>query len=194
MISVLGVWLLAAGYVVVALFFTVQRLLRRTEAAKSLKGGAYDEGSTLLIGSATGLAILLPLVLDFFGTEVFSITLAGGLFALGVMALGFAIRAWAAAALGRYYTSTLTTARGQGVVTTGPYSLLRHPGYLGSILLWTGFGALSANLILLFVIPILFVSVYVVRIGVEERMLIRELGEDYKLYMRRTYRLIPYVY
>ena len=122
---------------------------------------------------------------------VFSITLAEGLLSLGVMALGFALRAWAAAALGRHYTSTLTTTKSQETVTTGPCALLRNPGYLGSIFLWTGFGALSANFILLFVIPISFVSVYVIKIGVEERMLTMEFGEDYILYMRRTHRLIP---
>ena len=192
--TTLGVWLLAAGYLVVACFFAAQRLLRRTESARSLRGGTYDRGSTLLVGSATGLAIVLPLPLGFFGVAAFPVTLPEGLVALGVMVLGLGIRVWAAAALGRYYTSTLTTVEGQSVVTTGPYALLRHPGYLGSILLWTGFAALSFNLVLLFAVPLMFVAVYSVRMGAEETMLARELGEDYVLYMRKTRRLIPYVY
>ena len=32
------------------------------------------------------------------------------------------------------------------------------------------------------------------RIGIEERMLVEEFGAEYEEYMRRTKKLIPYVY
>ena len=83
---------------------------------------------------------------------------------------------------------------GQKAVTTGPYALVRHPGYLGEIMIWTGFAVLSSNLALFFLLPTMFVAVYLYRISVEERMLVRELGDDYVRYQRRTHRLIPSVY
>jgi len=80
------------------------------------------------------------------------------------------------------------------VVTAGPYAFVRHPGYLGEIMIWTGFAVVSSNLVLFFLLPAMFVAVYLYRISVEERMLVKELGDDYVRYRRRTRRLIPSAY
>ena len=178
--------MLLSGYVMIIAFFVVQRPLRRTGAAKSFKGGAYDRGNMLLVGSATGLGLCFPIVMALLGVAVFPIDLVDGLVALAVMTLGVIVRVWAAVTLGEYYTTTLTMAEGQKVVTNGPYSRIRHPGYLGEILLWAGFGVLSSDLILVFVIPIMFAAVYLYRIAAEERMLVKELGDDYVQYQRKT--------
>jgi len=83
---------------------------------------------------------------------------------------------------------------GQKVITSGPYAFVRHPGYLGEIMIWTGFAVVSSNLILFFLLPAMFVAVYLYRISVEERMLVKELGDDYVRYQHRTHKLIPLVY
>lgn len=194
MISTLGLWFLLAGYLVTTSFFVVQRLLRKTEGAKSFRGGAFDRGNMLLIGSATGVGLWLPIIADGLGIGVFQITLVEGLAALAVMALGFGLRVWAAVSLGEYYTTALVTTEHQEVVTSGPYARIRHPGYLGEILMWTGFGVLSSNLVLVFLLPVMFLAVYLYRISSEERMLVGELGDDYVQYQKRTRKLIPSVY
>ena len=194
MISALSLWFLLTGYVVMVAFFVIQRLLRRTESAKSFHGGAFDRGNMLLIGGATGTGLLLPIVVDLLGVATFPIGLADGLVALALMTLGVGIRIWAAITLGRFYTTTLMITEGHRVVTNGPYSRIRHPGYLGEMLLWTGFGILSSDLITALLLPMLFVAAYLYRISVEERMLTQELGDDYVQYRRRTRKLIPFVY
>lgn len=83
---------------------------------------------------------------------------------------------------------------GHKVVTTGPYARIRHPAYLGVILLWLGFGVLSGNLAIALFFPVVFVGVYLYRISVEEEMLVRDLGDDYVQYQRRTRKLVPEVY
>jgi len=40
--------------------------------------------------------------------------------------------------LGRFFTRTLRVTGEQRVVSDGPYRVVRHPGYLGDILMWTG--------------------------------------------------------
>jgi protein-S-isoprenylcysteine O-methyltransferase Ste14 len=111
-----------------------------------------------------------------------------------LMVLGVGVRVWAAVTLGSYYTTTLTMTEGQKVVTAGPYRWVRHPGYLGEILIWTGFGVLSSNLIAMVWLPVMFVAVLLYRISSEEKMLVKELGDDYIRYQQRTRRLIPLVY
>jgi len=195
MLSGFGLQLFLAGYLLVAVFIIVERMLRKTESAKTFQRGNFDRGSTLLIGTAFGVGLVLPLLTD--GLDIgpfFSIDPAEGFLALAIMILGIGLRVWAARTLGRYYTRTLLTTEEQKVITTGPYARIRHPGYLGNILLWSGFGVLSANLAVALLFPVMFVAAYLYRISVEERMLAGTLGEDYAEYRRRTYRLVPLVY
>jgi len=194
LIPALDLWLLLSGYTVMVFFFVVQRLLRRGEGARSFRGGPYDRGNMILVGSATGIGLWLPLVMALLGVAAHPVSLPEGAVALAVMALGVGIRIWAAMTLGRYYTTTLMMSEGQKAVTSGPYALVRHPGSLGEIMIWAGFAVLSSNLVLFFLLPTMFVAVYLYRISVEERMLVRELGDDYIRYQRRTHRLIPSVY
>ena len=194
MIPTLDLWLLLGGYIVILFFFVVQRLLRRGEGARSFRGGPYDRGNMILVGSATGIGLWLPLIMVLLGVAAYPINLPEGAVALAVMVLGVGIRVWAAMTLGKYYTTTLMMSEGQKVVTAGPYAFVRHPGYLGEIMIWTGFAVVSSNLVLFILLPAMFVAVYLYRISVEERMLVKELGDDYVRYRRRTRRLIPSVY
>lgn len=79
---------------------------------------------------------------------------------------------------------------GQSVIQTGPYSVVRHPMYSGSIIMCVSIPLTLGSLISL--IPAIFIPVVLgFRIGKEEAMLIREL-EGYEEYRRKIrYRLIP---
>jgi protein-S-isoprenylcysteine O-methyltransferase Ste14 len=183
-----------AGYCLVAVFIVSEGRLRKTEGARTLQRGSSDRGSTLLIGSAFGTGLVLPLVLDLLGVGIFSVSLLAGCLALLTMLAGIALRVWSARTLGEYYTRTLLTTGEQRVISSGPYAKIRHPGYLGCILLWSGFGLLTGNVILALLYPVMFVAVYLYRIDVEERMLGEALGDDYAEYRSRTWKLIPFVY
>jgi protein-S-isoprenylcysteine O-methyltransferase Ste14 len=177
-----------------AAFLIAQESLRRTPEAKTFRRGAFERGSMMLIGVTLGVGLWLPLIVNVLGFALFPIDIVGGLVALAVMLIGLGLRVWAAMTLGGYYTRTLTTTKDHRVVTTGPYSRIRHPAYLGVILLWSGFGVLSSNLVLALLFPVMFVAIYLYRISVEERMLVEVLGAAYVQYQRRTRKLIPFVY
>jgi protein-S-isoprenylcysteine O-methyltransferase Ste14 len=83
--------------------------------------------------------------------------------------------------------------RGTGLITTGPYRLVRHPIYLGFVLLATGqalaFGSWPALIIVLFGI----VPTFAWRARAEEKLLSRTFGERYAVYQKRTKMIIPYL-
>lgn len=114
--------------------------------------------------------------------------------ALAVMAAGMALRFTAVIVLGRFFTLVVMTGGGQHVVESGPYRWLRHPSYTGALLTIAGvLLASTANwLALAGLLPVLAGVLY--RIRVEERALSDELGEPYRAYMRRTRRLVPFIY
>ncbi len=93
----------------------------------------------------------------------------------------------------RYAAATVEVAKGQPVVSTGPYSVVRHPMYAGALLMlvWTPL-ALGSWWGLLFA-P-LFVGWFVWRLLDEETFLRANLP-GYPAYMGRVrYRLVPYIW
>jgi protein-S-isoprenylcysteine O-methyltransferase Ste14 len=92
--------------------------------------------------------------------------------------------------LGRSYTRTLRTEDAQHVVDTGPYAVVRHPGYAGSLLIWTGFALTSRSVPVLVATAALLGTAYQRRISAEELLLRRDLP-GYASYCERTKKLIP---
>jgi protein-S-isoprenylcysteine O-methyltransferase Ste14 len=79
---------------------------------------------------------------------------------------------------------------GQKVIETGPYRFVRHPMYLGSIVMYTfsplALGSAWAMLPALFMIPVL-----VARIIGEEKLLEKELPGYVEYTQKVRYRLFP---
>ena len=92
-----------------------------------------------------------------------------------------------------YAAANITVEAGQKLVSTGLYGFVRHPMYVGNVIMMLGIPpALGSYWGLLFVIP--GVVVLVLRILDEEKLLTRELG-GYREYTQRVrYQLLPYVW
>jgi len=72
--------------------------------------------------------------------------------------------------------------------------VIRHPGYLGSIMVWTGFGVASGSVGAALGAAALMGAAYSRRIASEEDMLTGKLGTAYTEYSQRTKRLIPFIW
>ncbi|GAA3068829.1 isoprenylcysteine carboxylmethyltransferase family protein [Rhizobium viscosum] len=83
--------------------------------------------------------------------------------------------------------------RGQAVITTGPYAIVRHPMYLGALFYIAGTSLVLGSWWGLAVVPILALLLGI-RIGVEEKTLRTGL-DGYDDYARRVrWRLIPFIW
>ena len=103
---------------------------------------------------------------------------------------GIGLRVWAMRTLRGHYARTLRVVDGQPVIRGGPYRVVRHPGYLGVLLLWAGASLTARNA----VAPPLALSAvgtaYRHRIEAEEALLRRDLA-GYAEYAATTGRLVP---
>jgi protein-S-isoprenylcysteine O-methyltransferase Ste14 len=108
--------------------------------------------------------------------------------------LGIGIRVWAIATLGRFFRRDVTIVPDQQVITTGPYRFVRHPAYLGNLLVVAGVGLMLGNALGLAVMVVLAFLGHIPRIRVEEAALERELGEPYRRFAAGRARLVPSVW
>jgi len=111
-----------------------------------------------------------------------------------LISLGYAFATWALAE-NRFFSGVvrIQTDRGHVVCDSGPYRIVRHPGYAGSILPLLGIVLALGSVSTL--IPAAVASIIsVIRTALEDRTLQEELP-GYRDYARRVrYRLIPGIY
>lgn len=95
-------------------------------------------------------------------------------------------------ALGRIYATTfLGGFKNNMLVTYGPFSVVRNPLYLFSLIGVTGIAFISLNFAVMIVAPLAFLALYLSLIRREEKFLAEKFGDDYRRYCEKTPRLIP---
>jgi protein-S-isoprenylcysteine O-methyltransferase Ste14 len=121
----------------------------------------------------------------------------GWIFAFASVVLfvaGLFLRWWAIITLGRFFTVDVTIEKDHELVERGPFRMVRHPSYTGVLLAFVGFALSLRNWAALLVVLLPIGAAFIHRMNVEETALSRALGRRYADYMKRTKRLVPFVY
>jgi protein-S-isoprenylcysteine O-methyltransferase Ste14 len=113
---------------------------------------------------------------------------------MGLFAAGLMIRLLSIAALKRYFTYSVATVQEHKIVDTGMYKHIRHPGYLGQLIIFLGISMSISNWLSILAMMIPVAIGYGYRIAVEEKFMAQQFGGEYLDYQRRTKKLIPFVY
>ena len=95
--------------------------------------------------------------------------------------------------LGKRFSGLVAIQPGHALETTGVYSVIRNPSYLGLVLMSLGW-ALAFNAWIGVVFTGLMVPPLIARMNAEERMLASEFGEAFQAWKARTWRLVPWIY
>ena len=85
------------------------------------------------------------------------------------------------------------THRAERIITTGVYSIVRHPQYFGGILAHIGVSFLLSGLYSLLVAPLVIALIYTIS-WKEENELTKEFGQEYADYKKKVPMLIPAFY
>jgi len=150
-----------------------------------------DKSSRSLIALSTFLSLTIAFL--FASSGIASLPTGAFYLGIGLMVAGILLRQWSIAVLGRYFSRTVGVQEGQVVVDRGPYRLVRHPAYTGSLLAIVGLGFVLQSWGAVLVLIAFFGVAFGYRIHVEEGVLTSKLGDEYVAYTKRTKRLIPYV-
>lgn len=131
-----------------------------------------------------------------------------------LMTAGASLRLACYHTMGRLFTWELTLKKDHSLVTNGPYSVVRHPSYTGSVMIGVGVvlcyfspgswyrecvgwetvmsKVFTAAVVLNSLgIPLMLLG----RVSTEDEVLRKEFGPEWESYAKRTpYKLIPYIY
>jgi protein-S-isoprenylcysteine O-methyltransferase Ste14 len=146
----------------------------------------------LALLSTVGLGFLLPY---FAGHNLGKIPISDSLHYLGVAIFlsGYWIRTIAARKLNKQFSYLVTIQEHHQLITSGIYSLIRHPVYLGTILAVIGMFLVFPTW---FGLAFVFVysAILIHRMTLEEKLLFKYFGSVYQEYTLKSFRLIPHIY
>jgi protein-S-isoprenylcysteine O-methyltransferase len=117
-------------------------------------------------------------------------------FLIGIVLIliGMIIRIYSIKTLSQQFTYTVTNIEDHKLIKTGLYKNIRHPGYLGQIIIFTATAIALSNWLSILAMLIPVISGYLYRISIEEKFLIKQLGQEYIDYQKETRKLIPKIF
>ena len=169
-------------------------ILARTKRSRSTDV-RIDRSSLRVIWVTIAIAVNSGIVVSFQrngyfgnGSPVYPIV------GLALIVCGLLVRWFAISSLNHQFTVDVAIIKDHRIIRKGPYRVVRHPAYAGSLLSFFGLALSFANYFTMFIIVIPTCSAFLYRIHVEEKALIDNFGEEYVKYCASTKRLIPGIF
>jgi protein-S-isoprenylcysteine O-methyltransferase Ste14 len=157
-------------------------------------GAGRDRNTLKIIWIVTVSAVILAAIVSRFTNfpiaPVYEFRYVGIL----IISIGVILRISAIVSLGRMFTYNVAIRDGHELVSSGLYRFVRHPSYTGMLITFAGYGLALNNWLGL---AIAFIPVFAVmkkRIAIEEAVLLKQFGDAYVAYVKRSWRLVPWVY
>lgn len=178
----------------IGLVYLISELLLTVTRRSRSRTGKKQDRSTLRV---LWLIIIASVAAGIYVASHWPAAVLPQIFALAGVVLfvaGLLLRWWAIITLGRFFTVDVTIEKDHELVERGPFRMVRHPSYTGVLLAFVGFALTLQNWAALLVILLPIGEAFIHRMNVEEDALSRALGPRYADYMKRTKRLVPFLY
>ena len=178
--------------VILTILMGVAGLLSRANVSAGMKEDRGNRWVLVAFGVIGVLAGWLPAYTD--RMDVWTLD-GAALRWIGVVlyATGGWLRMWPVFVLGDRFSGLVAIQRGHVLVTEGPYRFIRHPSYLGLLVMSLGWALAFRSGAGVLLVAITLVPL-IARIRAEEALLHRHFGADYDAYRGRTSRLLPGIY
>jgi protein-S-isoprenylcysteine O-methyltransferase Ste14 len=190
------------GGVALIILYVIQAEVRFGKKARQNTAEATDRASSIVLS----LAMLVPVIglvwsiepavrqhLTFLFNPPLPFAQAFAWAGVAIGLAGLALRLWAVLTLRHRYTRTLLINDNHDIERGGPYALVRHPGYLGSLMTLNGIAATTGAAPLFVLSLIVTILGYLYRVRVEDKMLVDAMGEPYAQYRREVGALLPFL-
>lgn len=169
--------------------FLVLKMRSGNEDAKG-----KDKKTLSLLWLVIGLSIFFGIFISKVSFFPFYFNVNLRLIGLALLILGVVLRLMVVYNLGKYFTVDVTIRKDHQLKTNGFYKLVRHPSYAFSLLTFAGLTVVLNNYIAAGFLLVPVFSMFIYRINIEEKALKDQFGKAYSDYMKKTKRLIPFIY
>jgi protein-S-isoprenylcysteine O-methyltransferase Ste14 len=146
------------------------------------------------------LALLISLILLLLSAKIFFLsyilirfTVFINIISIFLSILGLIICVYSRTILGGNWSKNVVIKKDHELITSGLYKYVRHPIYLGLLMLFLGTAIAIGNLGCILGFVLLFFSFYI-KLKEEENLMIEQFKEKYLDYMKRTKALIPFLF
>jgi len=175
-LTFLGPIIMASVLLLAELYF-----LHETDSDSS-----FDKGikSGFMVSCGISIVMLLQLLIR---SDVL-LQLIGSL----LIAVGIGLRAHGKIVLGRHFSHSLRVLVDHELVKVGAFKYIRHPAYLGTLLIVTGF-SLYTSIYAALIIFFLALALILKRVNQEEKMMVGYFGAAYRQYQFDSFKVIPFV-
>jgi protein-S-isoprenylcysteine O-methyltransferase Ste14 len=147
---------------------------------------------SIYVWTASILFVLVCLLWRPIGGQLFETAGPAAVVHAAAQAAGLALIAMSVRAIDGLELAGIRRGSGQDLQVTGPYRLVRHPLYLGWMLVVFGAARMTGDRFAFAAISSLYL---IVAVKQEERSLEREFGQAYRDYKERVrWRIVPYIY
>ncbi len=113
---------------------------------------------------------------------------------LGLSIAGALLRAWAVAELGSFFSWHVRVQSEQKVICTGPYQIVRHPGYTGAWVLYVCCLLFIHAWVAAALCAVFLLAGFLRRIRYEEGLMLNHFGEQYQSYRQEVKQLVPLIW
>ena len=189
------------AYALVVAGFAALCGIQSYHSLAGIQDGKEETGQRMkrqsLIGGIPVFGLFLGLIIIpfsskrswFIFTEITWLSWAGTI----MCGFGYWLVFWSGLALGRQYSAEVTLQKDHQLITAGPYRLIRHPRYLGILLISLGL-SLVFHTWIGFVFTIFALILVLTRIHDEEQLLKSHFGKEWEDYCGQSWRLIPLIF
>ncbi|MDE2212986.1 MAG: isoprenylcysteine carboxylmethyltransferase family protein [Patescibacteria group bacterium] len=162
----------------------------------SFSSKSYARRSAAGWGERVLMIIVIVLLFQIKSVRVFAVgplfpNIAFETLGLFIAMAGIAFAIWARIYLGRNWGMPMSLKKDPELVTSGPYTFVRHPIYTGFIL--AVLGSAFATTAYWLIIGGFFALYFIYSSTVEERIMLAQFPNDYPAYVARTKRFIPFI-
>ena len=120
------------------------------------------------------------------GTRILAV-MFGGILAVA----GIVLHLWSKRSIGVYWSNQIEIQKNHHLITTGPYSIVRHPMY-SSVILWLiGAGMIFQNYTALAITLVMFIPMMRFRASAEDEVLRKMDSAGFAVYARSVKQLVP---
>jgi protein-S-isoprenylcysteine O-methyltransferase Ste14 len=176
------------------LFFMLVMAVHRVCSTFLVSGqekGTISKGWTIYALSVVHVAVGISATLEylFSNKQLNHLVTIIGLFMFCVALWG---RRWAVETLGKYHSAHIEFRENQPLIRSGPYNYMRHPIYFFIIIELLGFPLIANAYYSFFLSLFLYIPLVLLRLSLEEKVLMQTFGASYLEYRETVPCLIPF--